>query len=97
MPATSLEIPDQDLTSLPLAKAKVTLLPRKALPFYGRHPWVLSSAVQKVEARWRQKAQGGETRRRSRRSLQREAQIHRPRLLQQPEPHPRPPVHVVGR
>ena len=50
MPATSLEVPDQDLSSPPLAKAKVTLLPRKALPFYGRHPWVLASAVQKVEA-----------------------------------------------
>lgn len=50
MPATSLDIPDQDTTSPPLAKAKVTLLPRKALPFYGRHPWVLASAVQKVEA-----------------------------------------------
>src|SRR5438045_2154393 len=35
--------------STPLAKAKVFLLPRKALPFYGRHPWVLASAVQRVE------------------------------------------------
>jgi 23S rRNA (cytosine1962-C5)-methyltransferase len=32
-----------------LAVAKVTLLPRKALPFYGRHPWVLASAIQRVE------------------------------------------------
>lgn len=23
--------------------------PRKALPFYGRHPWVLASAVDRVE------------------------------------------------
>src|SRR5258706_15926743 len=37
------------LESPPLAKAKVFLLPRKALPFYGRHPWVLASAVQRVE------------------------------------------------
>ena len=34
----------------PLARAKVILFPRKALPFYGRHPWVLASAVQRIEA-----------------------------------------------
>jgi 23S rRNA (cytosine1962-C5)-methyltransferase len=28
---------------------RVVLKPRKALPFYGRHPWVLSSAVDRVE------------------------------------------------
>ncbi|MCE9526909.1 MAG: class I SAM-dependent rRNA methyltransferase [Planctomycetales bacterium] len=49
MSAPSLDVTEQDLEPLPLAKAKVTLLPRKALPFYGRHPWVLGSAVQKVE------------------------------------------------
>jgi 23S rRNA (cytosine1962-C5)-methyltransferase len=27
----------------------VVLKPRKALPFYGRHPWVLASAVDRVE------------------------------------------------
>ena len=31
------------------AAARVVLKPRKALPFYGRHPWVLSSAVERVE------------------------------------------------
>jgi 23S rRNA (cytosine1962-C5)-methyltransferase len=33
----------------PLAAARVILRPRKALPFYGRHPWVLDSAVERVE------------------------------------------------
>jgi 23S rRNA (cytosine1962-C5)-methyltransferase len=33
----------------PLAAARVVLKPRKALPFYGRHPWVLESAVHRVE------------------------------------------------
>ena len=33
----------------PLAAARVILRPRKALPFYGRHPWVLASAVERVE------------------------------------------------
>src|SRR5207245_11330249 len=31
------------------AAARVVLKPRKALPFYGRHPWVLASAVDRVE------------------------------------------------
>ena len=31
------------------AVARVILKPRKALPFYGRHPWVLASAVDRVE------------------------------------------------
>src|SRR5262245_26060366 len=31
------------------AAARVVLKPRKALPFYGRHPWVLVSAVDRVE------------------------------------------------
>jgi len=29
--------------------AQVVLKPRKARPFYGRHPWVLDSAVERVE------------------------------------------------
>jgi 23S rRNA (cytosine1962-C5)-methyltransferase len=29
--------------------ARVVLKPRKAQPFYGRHPWVLASAVDRVE------------------------------------------------
>lgn len=32
-----------------LATAQVILKPRKARPFYGRHPWVLDSAVARVE------------------------------------------------
>src|SRR5439155_341064 len=31
------------------AAARVILKPRKALPFYGRHPWVLASAIDRVE------------------------------------------------
>src|SRR5438876_1530318 len=31
------------------AAARVVLKPRKALPFYGRHPWVLASAIDRVE------------------------------------------------
>jgi len=33
----------------PRAAARVVLRPRKALPFYGRHPWVRESAVERVE------------------------------------------------
>jgi len=33
----------------PRAAARVVLRPRKALPFYGRHPWVRESAVHRVE------------------------------------------------
>ena len=29
--------------------ARVILKPRKALPFYGRHPWVLAGAVDRIE------------------------------------------------
>src|SRR5687767_14817726 len=32
-----------------MAVARVILRPRKARPFYGRHPWVLDSAVAQVE------------------------------------------------
>ena len=31
------------------ALAQVVLKPRKSRPFYGRHPWVLDSAVERVE------------------------------------------------
>src|SRR5262245_58745554 len=36
-------------STAPLAAARVVLRPRKALPFFGRHPWVLESAVDRVE------------------------------------------------
>src|SRR4029079_3074702 len=32
-----------------LSAARVTLKPRKARPFFGRHPWVLNSAAARVE------------------------------------------------
>lgn len=31
------------------AQARVVLKPRKARPFFGRHPWVLDSAIERVE------------------------------------------------
>ena len=34
--------------TIPVA-ARVHLRPRKSLPFYGRHPWVLDSAIARVE------------------------------------------------
>ena len=40
--------PSATLASPPVA-ARVVLKPRRALPFYGRHPWVLESAVDRVE------------------------------------------------
>lgn len=42
---------DADSPTLPAGASvgKVVLRPRKALPFYGRHPWVLASAVSHVE------------------------------------------------
>lgn len=38
---------EPELSSSPVAR--VVLKPRKALPFYGRHPWVLESAVDRIE------------------------------------------------
>ncbi|HUE73909.1 MAG TPA: class I SAM-dependent rRNA methyltransferase [Pirellulaceae bacterium] len=35
--------------AIPQSAARVHLRPRKALPFYGRHPWVLDSAIAHVE------------------------------------------------
>ena len=35
--------------AIPAAAGRVHLRPRKALPFYGRHPWVLDSAISRVE------------------------------------------------
>src|SRR5262245_48593518 len=40
---------ESSLTAPTHAAARVVLKPRKALPFYGRHPWVLASAVDRVE------------------------------------------------
>lgn len=37
-----------ELTARPAA-ARVVLKPRKAQPFYGRHPWVLASAIERIE------------------------------------------------
>jgi 23S rRNA (cytosine1962-C5)-methyltransferase len=35
--------------SPPLSAARVILKPRKALPFFGRHPWVRDTAIDRVE------------------------------------------------
>jgi 23S rRNA (cytosine1962-C5)-methyltransferase len=40
--------PNQDSSIPSLGYPQVILKPRKARPFYGRHPWVLSSAVARV-------------------------------------------------
>ena len=40
-------LPAANRTSLPTAQ--VYLRPRKSRPFYGRHPWVLDSAIARVE------------------------------------------------
>ena len=37
------------MAQVPAVSARVHLRPRKALPFYGRHPWVLESAIARVE------------------------------------------------
>jgi 23S rRNA (cytosine1962-C5)-methyltransferase len=42
-----MESPVATISAAPVAR--VILKPRKALPFYGRHPWVLASAVDRVE------------------------------------------------
>ena len=38
-----------EASTAPLAAARVVLRPKKALPFFGRHPWVLDSAIDRVE------------------------------------------------
>ena len=44
-----LAMTNSNLIAPSAAAARVVLKPRKALPFYGRHPWVLASAVDRVE------------------------------------------------
>jgi 23S rRNA (cytosine1962-C5)-methyltransferase len=41
--------PDSLALAAVTSAARVVLRPRKALPFYGRHPWVLDTAVARVE------------------------------------------------
>ena len=43
------DMPDSLPTATPTATATVILKPRRARPFFGRHPWVLESAIDKVE------------------------------------------------
>jgi 23S rRNA (cytosine1962-C5)-methyltransferase len=45
----SFPIADSRETAPGFAVGQVVLKPRKARPFYGRHPWVLASAVARVE------------------------------------------------
>ncbi len=46
---TSGHAPSMGESAPGLSVAQVVLKPRKAQPFFGRHPWVLDSAVAKVE------------------------------------------------
>ncbi len=46
---SSISAPPARETAPGFAVAQVILKPRKARPFYGRHPWVLDSAVARVE------------------------------------------------
>ena len=55
---------------------RVVLQPRRARPFYGRHPWVYPGAIAAVE--------GDPRRRRRGRSRLPRRQLHRPRPVQQP-------------
>ena len=41
---------------MPMSSPRVVLKPRRARPFYGRHPWVFAGAVADVEG---QSADGG--------------------------------------
>ena len=34
---------------MPIAKAKIVLKPKRALPFFSRHPWVFSGAIKRIE------------------------------------------------
>ena len=44
---TSESSPSADAAALPHARA--VLLPRRARPFYGHHPWVYAGAVARIE------------------------------------------------
>jgi len=46
-PISPIDVTSRPVT--PLSAARVILKPRKSRPFYGRHPWVLDSAVDRVE------------------------------------------------
>ena len=61
--------------------ARVLLKPRKARPFFGRHPWVLDSAIDRIEG---SPADGDVVE-----LCSDKAGVHRPRNLQWPQPHPR--------
>jgi 23S rRNA (cytosine1962-C5)-methyltransferase len=37
------------ITSEPQSTPKVSLKPRRALPFFGRHPWVFAGAIDRIE------------------------------------------------
>ncbi len=43
------ELPSARETAVGFGTAQIRLKPRKARPFYGRHPWVLDSAIDAVE------------------------------------------------
>lgn len=48
--ANELKSPETALSVAPgMAAAQAVLKPRKARPFFGRHPWVLDSAIERIE------------------------------------------------
>lgn len=49
-PDETLETPDSADTSLENGVVRVILAPRKARPFFGKHPWVFESAIEGVES-----------------------------------------------
>ena len=71
-----------------MSTPKVILKPKRAQPFFGRHPWVFAGAIARVE--------GEPGRRRRGRSRLARRPLRRPRPVQQPEQDPRPPL-LLGR
>ncbi|MBT6644029.1 MAG: class I SAM-dependent rRNA methyltransferase, partial [Planctomycetaceae bacterium] len=42
-------MPENDVASAALSEATVFIKPKRARPFFGRHPWVLESAILRVD------------------------------------------------
>ena len=40
---------DTSITAEKTSTPRVTLKPRRALPFFGRHPWVFTGAISRIE------------------------------------------------
>ena len=44
-------MPENDVASAALSEATVFIKPKRARPFFGRHPWVLESAILRVDGK----------------------------------------------